>query len=200
MTAFSRSAADADAAPDLRDRLEMCRLGGVAVRRLERIGKRITELDGDVLDVMAPFLSTFVDFDARTRAGTWWERLLKTYVSYGVEDDVARVLASALDPTTQALVLEVIGDDAQASLVMDRLTTAMSQDPVLTSRLALWGRRLVGEGLGVVQRLLVDHPDIRALAEKALPTSAGPGDLQQRLFSVLTGEHTRRMDRLGLTA
>lgn len=200
LTAFVRLASDASTAPALRDRLELCRLGGVAAQRLARLGERVDELGGELPDVVAPFLDTFVDFDARTQAGTWYERLLKAYVGYGVEDDVARLLATGLDPRTRAVVLEVLDDDGHAGLVVDRLQAAMADDAALASRLALWGRRLVGEALGVVQRVVTEHGELRSLLEEALPATESAGTLQQRLFAVLTAEHTRRMDRLGLAA
>lgn len=200
LVAFSRLAADAAVAPDLPDRLELCRLGGVAAQRLERLGAHVAELGAELPDVVAPFLGTYVDFDARTPAGTWCERLLKAYVGYGVEDDVAHLLAVGLDPQTRAVVDGVLDDDAHATLVVDRLTAAMAADPVLASRLALWGRRLVGEALGVVQRMVADHGELRALLEQALPGGESGGALLQRVFAVLTAQHTRRMDRLGLTA
>jgi hypothetical protein len=200
LVAFSRLATDAVAAPDVRDRIELCRLGGVAAQRLGRLGERVAELGGELTDVVAPFIGTYADFDARTRAGSWYERLLKAYVGFGVEDDVARLLATRLDPQSRALVLDVLDDDGYSALVLDRLKTAMASDPVLASRLALWGRRLVGEALGVVQRVITVHTDLRVLLEEALPKGGSAGELQQRLFAVLTGEHTRRMERLGLTA
>lgn len=200
LVAFSRLAADAAVAPELRDRLELCRLGGVATQRLARLAERVADLGGDLPDVVAPFLGTYVDFDARTPAGTWCERLLKAYVGYGVEDDVARLLAAGVDPQTRATVDAVLDDDGHAGFVVDRLTTAMAGDPVLASRLALWGRRLVGEALGVVQRMITDHGELRTLLEEALPRGNGEAALLQRVFAVLTAEHTRRMDRLGLTA
>jgi len=199
-TAFGRLAADATVAPDLRERLELCRLGGVAARRLARLGERVTELGGELPDVVAPFAGSYADYDARTEAGSWHERLLKAYVGYGVEDDVARLLAAGLDGPTRTLVLEVLDDDGHADFVVDRLTRAMRDDAVLASRLALWGRRLVGEALGVMQRLVAEHVELGGLLERALPESSGAGGLQQRLFGVLTAEHTRRMARLGLVA
>jgi hypothetical protein len=199
LIAFTRLAADSATAPTLGDRLELCRIGGVAAGRLSRLADRAGELGAELPDVVAPFVGTYADFDARTPTSSWYERLLKAYVGYGVEDDVARLLAVGLDPQTRAVVLEVLDDDGHAGLVVDRLTTAMRDDPVLASRLALWGRRLVGEALGVVQRVVAEHGELRALLEEALPDAGGPG-LQQRLFGVLTAEHTRRMDRLGLTA
>lgn len=197
LAAFARLAADAEVAPDVAARLELCRLGGVAADRLSRLNARVVELGGEPADVVAPFLGTYTEFDARTPARNWWERLLKAYVGYGVEDDVARLLAAGLDERTRALVLEVLDEDGHAAFVVGRVTAATSADAALASRLALWGRRLVGDALGVVQRLLGDHPDLRELVDSALP---GDAPLQQRLFGVLTAEHTRRMGRLGLTA
>ena len=148
---------------------------------------------------MLPSSGTFADFDERTRAGTWAERLLKAHVGYGVEEDLVRLLAHPVDSGTRELIIALLDDDRHATLVVNRLTAAMRADPVLASRLALWGRRLVGESLGVVQRVLVAHPQLRALLEPALP-DVSEADLQQRLFAVLTAAHTRRMARLGLTA
>lgn len=216
LSAVTRLAGDAEVAPAVADRIALCRLVGAAAERLARIEARATELGVDLTDVVAPFLGTFTDFDARTPPGSWWERLLKAHVGFGVEDDVARLLARGLadedsedsadseagrgDAATRALVLAVLDDDRHSALVVARVTEATAADPVLASRLALWGRRLVGEALGVVQRLITDHPELRGLLERALPDGAGEQPLQQRLFAVLTAEHTRRMDRLGLTA
>lgn len=202
LAAVTRLAADADVAPDVADRIALCGLAGAASERLARLGARAGELGADLTDVVAPFLGTFAEFDARTPATNWWERLLKSHVGFGVEDDVARLVAQGLesDPVTRALALEVLDDDRHATLVVARVTEATAADPVLASRLALWGRRLVGEVLGVVQRLVADHPEVRALIERALPDGAADQPLQQRLFAALTAEHTRRMDRLGLTA
>lgn len=199
LTAFSRLAADAERAPQVTDRIELCRLGGAALARLEKVAARVGELDADLEETLLPFADTFAEFDERTPAGTWWERLLKAHVGYGVEEDVVRLLAQQVDSGTRELILALLGDDRHANLVVGRITAATEQDAVLASRLALWGRRLAGEALGVVQRALVAHPQLRALLEPALPDSGG-ADLQQRLFAALTAEHTRRMARLGLTA
>jgi hypothetical protein len=202
LAAVTRLAADADVAPSVADRVALCALAGAAADRLARVQARTDALGVDLADVVAPFLGLFADFDARTTATTWWERLVKSYVGFGVEDDVARLVARGLDTdaVTRDLVLEVLDDDRHGRLVVERVTAATAEDSVLASRLALWGRRLVGEALGVVQRLVTDHPELRALIEKALPEGADDQPLQQRLFAVLTAEHTRRMDRLGLTA
>ncbi|WP_199424631.1 ferritin-like fold-containing protein [Actinotalea solisilvae] len=192
LAAFSRLAADAAQAPELAQRLELSRQAGVALQRLERVRARVEELGAELEPVMEPFAGALVEFDERTSPGSWWERLLKGYVGYGVADDFSRIVAARLDPASRDLVVDALTDAGHAELVVDALAGGATQDPTLASRLALWGRRLVGEALGVVQRVLADHPEIRALVEDA-------PDGQQRLFAALTAEHSRRMERLGLT-
>lgn len=195
IVAFSRLAAEAALAPTLGQRLELCRIGRVGLGRLEQIEARVRELGGDLEQTVAPFVDTFAPLDDHIPASSWWEGLLTAYVGYGVEDDFARMLSESLDAPTRTLVQDALGDDGHASLVIATLSAATRQDVALASRLALWGRRLVGEALGVVQRVLVDHPQLKEL----LGAWMGEENLQQRLFSVLTTEHSRRMERLGLT-
>lgn len=199
LAAFSRLAADAAIAPSLDLRLELSRLAGVALERLEQVGGRVGELGGDLQPVMTPYVGVLVEFDRRTVPSSWWERLLKSYVGYGVSDDFARIVSRGVDPRTHDLVLHVLTDDGHASLVVDSLTEASRHDATLASRLALWGRRLVGESLGVVQNVLSGHPPLAALLEDTMADAPGLGDAQQRLFAILTADHTRRMERLGLT-
>lgn len=198
LASFSRLAADASLAPALDQRLELSGMARHALDRMDRVGARITELGGEPTDVMAPFSGALVEFDSRTVPSTWWERMLKAYVGYGVADDFCRVLAQATDPTTRALVEDVLDDERHARLVVELLATAREEDPTLAPRLALWGRRLVGEALRAVQEVLRRHPRLREL----LPTAMGEeaDDAQQKLFAKLTAEHSRRMDRLGLAA
>lgn len=196
LAAFSRLAQDAAAAPDLHERLALSRFAGAALARLDQVAERVAEIGGDLEPVMRPFAGALVEFDERTEASTWWERLLKGYVGYGVSDDFARVVAGGLDPVTRDVVEEAVSDGGYATWVVDELAAGGVDDVTLAPRLALWGRRLVGEALGAVQRVLVQHPELEPLLELAL-TGQDPA---QRLFSELTAEHTRRMNRLGLAA
>lgn len=198
LAAFSRLAADATLAPTLAQRLELSRMAGVALARLDRVQGRVTELGGELEGAMEPFAGVLTDFDARTPPSTWGERLVKAYVGYGIADDFCRTLAAPLDPGTRALVEDVLCDEGQAGLVISTLASAAADDATLDSRLALWGRRLVGEALSVVQRVLADNPRMRDLLVQALGDDV-VGESQQRLFSMLTAEHSRRMERLGLT-
>src|SRR3954447_20630672 len=177
--AFARLAADSTLAPTIEQRLELSRFASAAVERRDRVLARITELGGDPVEAVRQYDDVLDDFDARTPPGSWWERLLKAYVGYGVADDFCRLAAEGLDAGSRAVVLEVLDDASHAELAVAELDAAGSADGVLTARLALWGRRLVGEALGVVQRLLVQRPALVrlvALGSARTPADGAPAD------------------------
>ncbi|WP_421743681.1 ferritin-like fold-containing protein [Cellulomonas sp.] len=199
--AFARLAADSTLAPTIEQRLELSRFAAAAVERRDRVLARITEIGGDPVAAVRVYGDVLDDFDARTPPGSWWERLLKAYVGYGVADDFCRLAAEGLDAGSRAVVLEVLDDASHAELAVAELDAAGSADGVLTARLALWGRRLVGEALGVVQRLLVQRPAlVRLVALGSASQPDAPPNAPTKLFGELTAQHTRRMARLGLTA
>lgn len=199
LAAFSRLSADSSASPGLSRRLHLARMAGAALGRQERLMARIAELGGDPEASMAPFGEVFAEFDARTVPADWPEGVLKGYVGHGVAEDFCRLAASGLDDGSRALVGEVVEDGLRASRSVELLADMAREDGVLASRLALWGRRLVGESLGVVQGLMTRHPGLSRLVAHAAVDAPG-ADPRSWAFSRLTAEHTRRMDRLGLAA
>jgi hypothetical protein len=220
--AFGRLAEDARVAPTTAQQLELSRLAAAAVDRRDRVLARVVELGGDADRSLGAYARLMEDFDSRTQPSTWWERLLRSYVTDGVSDDFCRIAAATVDERSRVLLLEVLDDAAHANLAVGELEAAGAQDEVLVSRLALWGRRLVGEALGVVQQAMSAHPGLGRLvvrrseaesAEVAGAAAAGAGAetaegaaaepdpaAAGKLFGELTAEHTRRMSRLGLTA
>jgi len=105
-----------------------------------------------------------------------------------------------VDPSTQELVRAVLEDVGQADFAVRTVREAIDADPRIAGRLALWGRRLVGEALSQAQRVAVERD---ALASLLVGGTNRPGaDLAEigRMFARLTDEHTRRMGRLGLAA
>ena len=195
--AFVRLAGDSAAAPSIAERQVIARSATRALERQERLVERITQLGGDPAGSMAPFDGVVVDFELRTTAGTWSERLLKAYIGYAVADDFLRLLAAGSDDDTRDLVVSLLGDPGHTELVVAQLSQVLADD-VAASRLALWGRRLVGDALAVIQGTIVRHPAFGRLLVAGEP-EAGE-DRVQRVFAALTAEHTRRMERLGLTA
>lgn len=213
-TEFVRLAADSQAAPSIEQRLALSRCAAECVQGRDRVLERIAELGADPVAAMARHEHVMDDFDARTAPGSWWERLLTAYVGYGVADDFCRLAAEGLDERSRTLVLEVLGAGSPAELAAAELDAASAQDTVLAARLALWGRRLVGESLSVVQRLLAQRPALERLLHAArsghgtdssgaeqTTTNARPrAGESAAVLGELTAEHTRRMNRLRLTA
>lgn len=213
-TEFVRLAADSQAAPSIEQRLALSRCAAECVQGRDRVLDRIAELGADPVAAMARHEHVLDDFDARTAPGSWWERLLTAYVGYGVADDFCRLAAEGLDERSRTLVLEVLGAGSPAELAAAELDAASAQDTVLAARLALWGRRLVGESLSVVQRLLAQRPALERLlhaarsrhgseSAEAEPTTTNTRPRAGESAAVLgelTAEHTRRMNRLRLTA
>lgn len=204
--AFARFADDSRQAPCLEQSLALSRLAARCTERRDRVLARIDELGGDAPAALAGFTPVLSDFDARTPSSTWAERLLKAYVGYGVADDFCRLVARGLDDESARLVAEVLDDASRNDLAVRELDAACADDDVLSSRLALWGRRLVGEALGVVQRV-AQRPEVARVLDRAGGVTAGQdpaGDgttqAPATVFNELTAEHTRRMSRLHLTA
>ncbi|QJW37440.1 ferritin-like fold-containing protein [Cellulosimicrobium protaetiae] len=210
LASFGRLAGDAAHAPTLRQRQALSRLAAAMLDRQERVLVRVDELGGDSADCMTAFDGLFDDFDARTRPSTWWEGILKGYVGQGVADDFCLLAAQGLDERSRAVVVDALTQDTPAQRYAPVIADAAAADPVLASRLALWGRRLVGEALGVVGVVLSRRPALARLVAAGVDAVAadapdGPGNgpapaTQSWVFSRLTAEHSRRMDRLGLAA
>ena len=141
-------------------------------------------------------------FHERTRPSTWLEGLVKAYVGDGIATDFYREIAAYVDPSTQALVHDAMQDVGQADFVVTVVREARKADPRVAGRLALWGRRLVGEALSQAQQVAVERDALASLLVGGVGTGRPSADLAElgRMFARLTDEHTRRMERLGLSA
>ncbi|MBI4944244.1 MAG: hydroxylase [Actinobacteria bacterium] len=200
LTAFSRLAADADLAPGLAAKAELSRMAVAEFRHFEQLRARLEETGVDVETAMEPFVAPIDAFHERTAPQTWLEGLVKAYVGDGIASDFYREVSAFLDPATHALVTNVVKDSGQAAFVVREVRAAIEADPKLAGRLALWGRRLVGEALSQAQRVAADRDGLAALlVGSADRPGADLGELV-RMFGRLTDGHTRRMAALGLAA
>jgi hypothetical protein len=213
---FGLLAARSVDAPDLATRQA---LAEGADRALSRQGALVALAtpDGATPDaaagLMAPFDGVLAEFDTRTRSSDWAEGVLTGIVGHGVLQDLCRALATGVPrslgkdlravlgrtgPAAGATAQAAPGVDAGTIAVVTRLA---GTDDVLASRLALWGRRVVGEALRTGTSLLDSRPSLGTLAgDAARESGADPGAARPWLVTRLTGEHTRRMDRLRLAA
>ena len=200
LMAFSQLAADAESAPSPRDKAEVARLAVTEFLHYEQIVARLEELGTDPQAAIAPFVEAVDAFHERTAPNDWLEGLVKAYVGDGIAQDFYREISAYVDADTRALVESVIEDMGRDEYVVRAVRDAIADDPRIGGRLALWGRRLVGEALTQAQRVGVERD---ALASLLVGAPGRPGaDLAElgRMFARLTDEHTRRMARLGLAA
>lgn len=200
LTAFVRMAADAELAPTVPDKAALGRLAVNEFHHFELLCERLSDLGVDPQQAMEPFTVAVDAFHERTAPSDWLEGLVKAYVGDGIATDFYREIAAYLDDGTRALVLQVLEGGGHAEFVVQTVGGAIAREPRVGGRLALWGRRLVGEALSQAQRVAADRD---ALASVLVGAVDRPGaDLAEmgRMFVRITDAHTSRMSKLGLSA
>ncbi|MDX6325800.1 MAG: hypothetical protein QOK15_2154 [Nocardioidaceae bacterium] len=200
MSAFDRLAQDARMAPELRDKAELARMATVEFLHHERLCEYLAGLGADPIAAMVPFQKAFDEFHARTASSDWLEGLVTAYVGDGLAADFYSEIAAFLDVDTRTVIIDSLRDTGNAEFVVDRVRTAIDRDHRVAGRLALWGRRLMGEALTQAQRVAAERDALTALLAGGVDR---PGlDLAAigRLFTRLTENHTKRMGDLGLDA
>jgi len=200
LTAFQRLADDARLAPSLADKASLASMAVAEFGHFTRIRDRLTTLGADFEQAMQPYTAAVDGFHEHTRPADWHESLVKAYIGDGIASDFYREMSAYLDAQTQELVREVLIDTGHADFAVDRLRAATAAEPSLAGRLALWGRRLLGEALAQAQRVAAERDTLLPLFEGG---EGRPGaDLAEltQIFARLTEAHTRRMVTLGLAA
>ncbi|MBM3669727.1 MAG: hydroxylase [Actinobacteria bacterium] len=200
LSAFERIAADAAMSPTLADSVALSGMAAAEFRHHEELSRRLRDLGVDPLVAMEPFRTPIDDFHAHTKPSDWLEGLVKAYVGDGIGLDFYREIAVRLDPQTRDLVLRVCEDLGQSAFIVDAVRSAIDEDPRVAGRLALWGRRLVGEALSQAQRVAAERDALSSLLVGGVDR---PGaDLAEigRMLARLTENHSRRMAEMGLAA
>jgi hypothetical protein len=139
--------------------------------------------------IMDPNRTAIDRFQRLTQGSDWFESLTSCYVTAGFLDDFFMRLAAGLPGDSAARVVAIMQGPSGEKLIAAELLSAIKANPRLASRLAMWGRRLVG--------------DTMLVARSALRTSDNHDTDEARIepvFTELIASHTRRMDALGLTA
>lgn len=198
ITAFERLAEDAKLAPTLEDKVAIATMATAEFTHVSVLLARIEQLGADPFAAMAPFRDPIDLFHAHTAPADWYEGLIKAFVGDGLANDFYREVAAYLDPDTRELVLAVLEDSGHSRFVVDRVRAAIEADHRLGGRLALWGRRLMGEALIQAQRVAAERDALSGLLAGGVDR---PGlDLASigRMFARITERHTGRMAELGL--
>ncbi len=177
-------------------------LGEIACREFghfQLVRRRLDDLGADPGELVNGYIPIMNDFHSKTEPRDLLEGLLKVYVGDGIAADFGREVASLVDPETKSFIDEVLSETGQAEFVVPYVQQALSEDPGASGRLALWGRRLMGEALAQAQRVAADRPDLAQLVMGG-PGSAGSGLAEfSNMLARLTEHHSERMVSLGLS-
>ncbi len=187
--ACTRYAKDADKAPDMAARVALMRMSAGSVASFDRVCVLAAEHGLDATSAAGRYVGFLGDFDERTRPTDWAERVLKTHLGLGLLGDFAAGLADTLQEPLRATLRAELADDCLTEFASSRILPIVSADPQVGARLSLWGRRVVGEEIGTLQRMLAAYPDI-------LGESTGA----EVLHDVLSQGAVGRMKALGLRA
>ncbi len=146
--------------------------------------------DVEPLVAMEPFYASSERFAKEVAGADWYEQVLSLHVTTGLLSDFFAAYGGGLPDDDRDAVLRVLTRETGQPLLARELQRAIQHNPRLASRMALWGRRLVGDTL--LQMYLAVHG----------PEDASPAPAQrlEPAFNDIVAAHTRRMDALGLTA
>lgn len=200
LSAFERLAEDSNLAPSLADKAAIAKMAAAEFEHFELLRKALTDLAVDPFAAMEPFRDTFDSFHNRTEPADWLEGLVKAYVGDGLAADFYTEIASYLDESTRGLVMQTLSDTGHSQFVIDSVKKATKEDVRVGGRLALWGRRLVGEALTQAQGVAADHEGLSALLVGGVDRPGMDLAALGRMFSRLTEAHAQRMELLGLDA
>lgn len=176
-------------APRVADKDAIARVAGDVLSRYRAIVAEIERLQLDKSDLMQPHLEGVEEFERRTQGGAWHEQVASAHVTIGFLTDFWMRLAAGLPSELRGRVGSALATGDLEGPLHRILERAIAANPKLSSRLALWCRRLVGDTMLQARSALILHDDPSKDEAQIEP-----------VFTELIAEHTRRMDRLGLTA
>lgn len=201
ISAFERLAEDAKLAPTIQDKMALATMAAGELGKVAALHERISALGGDPFEAMAPFNRAVDAFHRHTAPADWLEGLVKAYVGDGLANDFYREIAAFLDPVTRDLIVASLDDDSgHAAFVIERVRAVIAAEPTVGGRLALWGRRLMGEALTQAQRVAADRDSLTALLTGGVDRPGLDLAALGRMFARITERHAARMSELGLDA
>ena len=176
-------------------------MAALQIDHFDRVRDRLAELDADVMAAMQPFHAPFDAYHAYTKPRTGWRAWSGPTSATGSPPTSTARSPPSSTPTPAPWCTRCWPTRATRRSSVERVRGGDRRRPRRSAgRLALWGRRLVGEALSQAQRVAADRD---ALTSLLTGTVDRPGmDLAaiSRMFSRLVENHTHRMAELGLQA
>lgn len=173
------------AAPTVAEKEGLTKAAARALRKQRKLVKLIRKAGLEPAELMAPFAPAIDAFKATTTGNDWWELLVSSYVTAGILDEFFLGLSAGLPAPYADEVAEILQGPGANNVLAGIVAAGIEADPKLAHRLALWGRRLVGDTLLVARSALRGETDF---------------DHVEPVFTELIAGHSRRLDALGLTA
>lgn len=176
-------------APTAASKVAVSRVAALALAKHHGLAAEIKRLGHEPGPAMAPFAARIDEYARTTLGADWYEMLVTAYLTGGLLGDFQLQLAAGLPGEAKARIVPLLSSDDGHALLIDELRAAIDANPRLASRLAMWGRRLVGDTLLIARSSLANVGHTRRDEARLEP-----------VFTELISSHTRRMDALGLTA
>jgi len=188
LTLFENLSRAISTAPTVSAKAALGRGAELTLARHRTLLDELAAAGADPAEAMNPYTKPADEFERETHGGDWYETVLTCYLTTGFLDDFLGKLAAGL-PHDAARIAAIFGGETAETTLATELETAIEAHPRLASRLAMWGRRLVGDTMLLARSALVYSADHLSDEARIEP-----------VFSELIAAHTRRMDALGLTA
>ena len=186
---YEASARAVSGAPTLQAKNVLARIAGVTLSKHQRITEELRRRHREPHVVMQPFTPMIDSFIERIDVTDWHQHVLSVYLVGGLFDDFFASLAEGLADGYRTEAISILCENEAREELRELLASEIASDPPVADRLALWGRRLVGDTL-LVSRHVLALSDGREFIESEM----------EPVFTEMIADHIRRMDDLGLTA
>ncbi len=192
--------------PTTSDKAQLSEASAKSFQKYRSIAKLLSTNGVDATDAMDPFTERIETFHSRTNGIDWYETVVKVYLVGGLLEDFYKRLAVGLPDEIREDVEKALKDSTFEKFAKLVLIEAMQENPQLASRLALWGRRLMGDVL-LELRAAFDNRKLAGTAKSKKLTLDDERRVNleaysklEPLISELIGAHSLRMDAIGLAA
>jgi len=186
---YEASARAVAGAPTLQSKDVLARAAGITLSKHQRLTDEIRRRGHEPHLVMEPFTPVIDRYIERIDTPDWHQYVLSIYLVGGLFDGFFASLAEGVRDGYRHEAIAILTDHSGRDELRELLAAEIAANPSLANRLALWGRRLVGDTL-LISRHVLSLSDGRAFVESEV----------EPVFTELIADHIRRMDDLGLTA